>query len=180
MHSIVQELRHEHQQIRHILTLMGEQFDMPEADYDLLVAGSGFIANDLQSFHGAKEVIILDALKKKWFIGDIVGEIKGAHDYINQVALQLYGHIHQADRRHRPMAEVQKAFNIAVDAVHRNIAYEEKHLFPLAEDKLNREEWVDIRHAFGNLSDPLYGDKRARHHDLLYEKIVSLTNLRAE
>lgn len=180
MHSITQDLKREHQQIRHILSLVGDQFGAEQVDYDLLVAGSGFIANDFETFHGAKEEIILDSLRKKWFIGDMVDEIINAHRHIKHVANQFYGLVHKAERHHRLTDDFEHAFALTRDAVQRNFAYEEHNFFPLAEEKLSREEWVEVRHAFGNLSDPLYGDKQARRHDLLYEKIVSLTNLRSD
>lgn len=68
-----------------------------------------------------------------------------------------------------------------VDTLRRYVAFErdhamdeEKHILPLAKEKLLPEDWEQIDAAFANNEDPLFGDARRAGFDEIYSLITTM------
>lgn len=78
---------------------------------------------------------------------------------------------------HPEKPEVREAFRSLVkqyaDFHWGHMRFEEEQVFPLAEARLNAQDWADINTAFRSNADPLIGTEAKDHYQDMLRKIVS-------
>ncbi|MBB1075678.1 ATP-binding cassette domain-containing protein [Rhodoferax sp. 4810] len=73
-----------------------------------------------------------------------------------------------------PVPELANQLRAYTAAMKTHILTEEKEVMPLARKALRKEDWLEIKRAFNDNRDPLFGDAAQAEFRELYHRIVSL------
>lgn len=167
-------LRIEHDQIRDLLKIVGDQLG-PDGELDLGLVSSiiGYLREYPDRCHHPVEDLVFRFLKKRSpdRAGD-VSQILHDHESLAAATERVHSLVDAAVAGHandnEELSNVLKEF---VNTYRAHIAAEEEHFFSLAMETLDSADWAEVEYALFESSDPLYDEDAEDKYRLLRRQI---------
>lgn len=188
MHSkIVETLTNAHRMMEHVLTLIRLQADMlhpktRQEEYIFLQKAIGYMHHYPGLIHNpAEELIFMHLLDSARDSTQLCIKLTEQHNEFNIIETTLFRYIREAQRGEVSARElIQKLVDTYCTEQSEHMIMEEEEVFPLAINLLGMDDWLDIGYKSNLEMDPLGDPDVLRHHESLYDYIMSLDlNLRS-
>lgn len=106
--------------------------------------------------------------------GEVLDALEADHARGPANLAQLRAKLAAAADGQLPLADLALAVKRYTDGLKAHIKTEEKQVLPLARQVLQPQDWAEIDQAFGNHTDPVFGDASKAEFRELFHRIASL------
>lgn len=177
--AVLKRLREDHVRLERVMRVLERQADSLDVDavpdYPLLAAIVAYVRKYADAVHHPTEDKVFDQLLHKGLIPaerHVVFLNLGKHQEINEHSRKLHDSIESIVNGNVLLTEKLLAdIRQYLLQQRKHMAFEELHLFPLAESRLNHEDWILIDAELMLSPDPLF-DSKLEEFRTLYEYII--------
>jgi hemerythrin-like domain-containing protein len=160
----------------HVLERQADSLDVDGVpDYPLLAAIVAYVRTYADTVHHPTEDKVFDQLLHKGLIPaerHVVFLNLGKHQEIKEHSRKLHDSIESiANGNVLTNEKLLEDIRQYLLQQRKHMAFEELHLFPLVESRLNHEDWILIDAELMPSSDPLF-DNKLEEFRMLYEYII--------
>lgn len=178
MSEVMKQLREEHQGVAELLDALEHQISvsdtMEQPDYDVLTALAEYFVVFYDRCHRAKEILIYRKMhERNPTLAQMMADLEAEHEEISTLAR----HFQKAVQNVLQDAEITRsAFDeVALHFVRdlrRHMQMEEERFFPLAQQILTPDDWVEIDERIAREDDPVFGVDVSQEAAALRDKIL--------
>ncbi len=178
MSETIKQLREEHLNIAKILQALEYQlaiFDNTEQpDYDVLTAIADYFSSFPDRCHHPKEDLVYRKMcERNPSLAQQVTNLEAEHEKISALAL----HFQEAVRN--VLKEVEVPRSAFSEIAHNFLAEQRGHMqteedevFPLAQQILSNDDWIEIDERISREEDPVFASATSREFETLRETIL--------
>jgi len=166
MSKTLDMLRAEHEVMDRLLGIVEQQVDLFEkaepTDYDLMKEIVDYFLTVPDLYHHPKEDLIYVRLRRRTSgdMHDIPAEHEHVSERLHAFSRALISVLMDEEYPREQFVEIARKF---LDGERRHMSGEEREFFPLAQDVLTDEDWMEIDARVSRFKDPLmHGDKTYR------------------
>lgn len=165
--EVLQRLRREHGNIAKLLKALEHQLGLFERgetpDYDVLAGIADYFTGFPDRCHHPKEDLIYRKLRARDPVAaGIVGDLEAEHGRIGELARRfqeaVQNVLNEVEVSREAFDKVARHF---LTQQRRHMEMEEERFFPLAEEELRAEDWVEIDSRVADEEDPVFGTEAA-------------------
>ena len=178
MSEVMKQLREEHQGVAELLDALEHQISvsdtMERPDYDVLTALAEYFVVFYDRCHRAKEILIYRKMRERNpKLAQTMSDLEAEHEETSTLAR----HFQNAVQNVLQDAEITRsAFDeVALHFVRdqrRHMKMEEESFFPLAQQILRPDDWVEIDERIAREDDPVFGVDVSQESAALRDKIL--------
>ena len=178
MSEVMKQLREEHQGVAELLDALEHQISvsdtMERPDYDVLTALAEYFVVFYNRCHRAKEILIYRKMhERNPTLAQMMTDLEAEQEEISTLAR----HFQKAVQNVLQDAEISRS---AFDEVvlhfvrdqRRYMKMEEERFFPLAQQILTPDDWVEIDERIAREDDPVFGVDVSQESAALRDKIL--------
>ena len=178
MSEVMKQLREEHQGVAELLDALEHQISvsdtMERPDYDVLTALAEYFVVFYDRCHRAKEILIYRKMRERNpTLVQTMSDLEAEHEEISTLARHfqkaVQNVLQHAELTRRAFDEVALHF---VRDQRRHMKMEEESFFPLAQQILRPDDWVEIDERIAREDDPVFGVDVSQESAALRDKIL--------
>jgi branched-chain amino acid transport system ATP-binding protein len=177
MSEAIRVIWQEHANISRVLDCLRTMVNDSDGalDPDLLAAILNYMEDFADTMHHPKEEhYLLPALvKRRPDLALLVEQVQEEHDRLTQMLDEMRHRLdaYRADAKELDALRDEAEAYVELQLTH--MAREDRGLLPIALEELTDDDWRAIDEVFTRHNDPLFGAKRQKQFDTLFEKIVA-------
>jgi hemerythrin-like domain-containing protein len=179
MTTILQTLRQEHRNIARLLDALEHQVEIlaegKRPDYDLLQNIATYFCDYPDRCHHPKEDAVFRRLQTKCpeqaaKVGDLASEHRSTAARVRR----FRDNIQALFRDHvMPLSTLVSAAHTFIESERHHMHMEETIFFPVAESKLEPEDWQSIESTLTDARDPLFGEVVEKEFLSLLDRLLA-------
>lgn len=178
MTELIQALRREHNNIARLLDVLERElaaFDNAlEPDYELVEAIAEYFVGFPDRCHHPREDLILDRMREydpAWSRATV--DLEAEHRNLSQRAHAFLEAVRNViNEAEVPRSAFHNRVVAFIDQQRQHMDFEEKVFFPAAIETLGAEDWTQIDHRTGEVSDSLFGDAVSSQFEDLRQRVL--------